>query len=176
MTLPGWPRPLAGTTRRSAALPGGNRELLAGPGYGQGGLRGPDLGGRRVPLLVAAAHQRRGDHEISGGPVAGHRDIADHGDPEQGLNVRIMRMRLERIPQEYQQVDLALGDTGADLLVAAIRAAPEAGDGQAELLQEVTGGGRGEQVVTGQQAQVVLGPLEHVLLLVVVRDQGDASP
>jgi hypothetical protein len=36
-----------------------------------------------------------------------------------------MRMRLQRIPQEHQQVDLALGDTGTDLLVTAVRAAPE---------------------------------------------------
>ena len=35
------------------------------------------LAGRRVLPLMAAAHQRRGDHEISGGPVAGNRDIAD---------------------------------------------------------------------------------------------------
>jgi len=83
---------------------------------------------RRVPLLVAAAHQRRGDHEVCGGPVAGHRDIADHRDAEQRLDVRVMWMWLERIPEEHQQVDLALGDAGADLLVATVGAAPEAGD------------------------------------------------
>src|SRR4029077_20394026 len=44
------------------------------------------------------------------------------------------------------------------------------------LLQEVTGRGRREQFVTGQQIEVVLGPLEHVPLLVVVRDQGNLSP
>jgi len=103
------------------------------------------LAGRRVPLLVAAAHQRRGDHEVCGGPVAGNRDIADNRDSEQGLDVRVMRMWLQRIPEEHQQIDLALGDAGADLLVTAVRAAPEAGDRQPEiLLQEVTGGGRRE--------------------------------
>jgi hypothetical protein len=40
----------------------------------------------------------------------------------------------------------------------------------------VTGSSRGEQLVTGQQVQVVLGPLEHVPLLVVVRDQGNPPP
>src|SRR5262249_52532289 len=107
----------------------------------------------------------------------GNRDIADNGDAEQGLDVRVVRMRLQRIPQEHQQVDLALGDAGADLLVAAVRAAAEAGDRQPELLlQEVAGGGRREQLVTGQQVQVVPGPLEHVPLLVVVRDHGNPPP
>jgi len=56
-----------------------------------------------------------------------------------------MRMWLQRIPEEHQQIDLALSDAGADLLVTAVRAAPEAGDRQPEiLLQEVTGGGRRE--------------------------------
>jgi hypothetical protein len=86
-------------------------------------------------------------------------------------------MWLERIPEEHQQVDLALGNAGADLLVAAVGAAPEAGDRQPELLlQEVTGRGRREQFVTGQQIQVVLGPLQHVPLLIIVRDQGDPPP
>jgi len=135
------------------------------------------LAGRRVLPLVAAAHQRRGDHEICGGPVAGHRDIADNRDPEQGLDVRVMRMRLQPIPEEHQQIDLALGDAGADLLVAAVRAAPEADDRQPELLlQQVTGRGRRGQLVTGQQIQVLLGPLQHVPLPIVVRNQGDPSP
>jgi len=53
--------------------------------------------------------------------LQGNRDIADDRDPEQGLDVRVMRLRLQRIPQEHQQVDLALGNAGADLLVAAVR-------------------------------------------------------
>ena len=81
-----------------------------------------------VPVLMAAAHQRRGDHEVCNIPVAGNRDIADHRDAEQCLDVWVMRMWLQRIPEEHQQIDLALGDTGADLLVTAVRAAPEAGD------------------------------------------------
>ena len=53
------------------------RELLesAGPGHGQGGLIVTGLTGRRVPVLMAAAHQRRGNHEVCGGPVAGHREL-----------------------------------------------------------------------------------------------------
>jgi len=131
----------------------------------------------RVPPLMAAAHQRRGDQEVRAGPVAGDRDIAGNRDPEKGFDVGIVRMWLQRVPQEHQQVDLALGDAGADLLVTAVRAAQEAGGWQARLLlQEVTRRGRREQLVTGQQIQVVPGPLEHVPLLVAVRDQGNPPP
>jgi hypothetical protein len=41
---------------------------------------------------------------------------------------------LQRIPEEHEQIDLAFGDAGADLLVAAERAAAEAGDREPELL------------------------------------------
>jgi hypothetical protein len=77
---------------------------------------------------MAPAHQRRGNHEVCGGPVAGNRDIADHRHSQQNLDVRVMRMWLQRIPEEHQQIDLALRDPGADLLVTTVRAAPEAGD------------------------------------------------
>src|SRR5207248_2068239 len=100
------------------------------------------------------------DDEVGGGPVAGDRDVAHHRDPEQGLDVRIVRVRLQRVPEEHQQVDPALRDPGADLLVTAVRAAAEAGDRQAEpVLQQAARGGGGEQLVAGQQVQVVPGPL-----------------
>ena len=170
-------RPVRGPAAAARVPPGTGPEVSAGPSHGQSCLIAAALARCRVPLLMVAAHQRRGNQEIRGSPVAGNRDIADHRDPEQGLDIRVMRMWLQRVPQKHQQVDLAFGDAGTDLLVTAVRAAPEAGDRQPELLlQEVTGGGRGEQLVTGQQVQVVLGPLEHVPLLVVVRDQGNPPP
>jgi len=42
-------------------------------------------------------------------------------------------LRLQRIPEEDEQVDLAFSDARADLLIAAERPAAEAGDRQAEL-------------------------------------------
>ena len=71
---------------------------------------------------VAVVQQRRGDQEVGGRQVAGHRDVPDGGDPQQCLDVGVVRLRLERVPEEDQQVDAALGDLGADLLVAADRA------------------------------------------------------
>jgi hypothetical protein len=57
-------------------------------------------------------------------------------------------MRLERIPEEDQHVDLAIGDPGADLLVAAERAAAQAGHRQPEFgHEEVTGRASRAQVV-----------------------------
>ena len=53
---------------------------------------------------MALAHQRRGDQEVGSRPVAGNRDIAHNRDPEQGLDVRIMRARLQWIPKEHQQI------------------------------------------------------------------------
>ena len=60
-------------------------------------------------------------------------------------------------------------------LVTAERAAEQPGHGQAELVsQQPPGGGGGDELVPGQRGPVVGGPLEHVLLAVVVRDQRDA--
>jgi hypothetical protein len=87
-----------------------------------------------------------------------------------------VRLGLERVPEEDQDVDAALGDPGADLLVAADRPTEEPGDRQAELeFQQGTGGSGGVQRVSVQCLQVVLGPAEQVRLLVVVRDQGYVS-
>lgn len=87
-----------------------------------------------------------------------------------------MRLGLEGVPEEDQDVDAALGDPGADLLVAADRAAEEPGDRQAELeLQQAAGGAGGVDRVVVQGFQVVLGPAEQVGLLVVVRYEGDVS-
>ncbi len=162
---------------------------VSGYGCGDQGDRdrgvagGGPLGGRSghpavvgLEALVAAVHQRRGDQEVGGGAVAGHRDVPHHGDAQQRLDVRVVRLRLERVPEEDQDVDLALRDLGADLLVAAERAALQAGDRQPELVAEQRAGGAGgAEVVLGQQRAVEPGPLREVRLLVVVRDQGDPA-
>jgi hypothetical protein len=46
------------------------------------------------------------DHKIGSCPVTRQRDAADHRDAQQRLDVRVMRMRFKRIPQDDQQVDL----------------------------------------------------------------------
>ena len=57
-------------------------------------------------------------------------------EPQQGLDVRVVRLRLERVPEEDQKVYLTLDDLGADLLVAAEGAALEPLDRELQLLLE----------------------------------------
>ena len=68
------------------------------------------LAGRRVLRLVAAAIS---GEEIMNSAVARLQAtgiLLDNRDPEQGLDVRVMRMWLQRIPEEHEQIDPALGD------------------------------------------------------------------
>ena len=78
--------------------------------------------------MVFLGHQGGGNQEIRGRPVAGHRDIPDDGDPEEGLDVGVVGHRLEGIPEEDQEIDRPVGDPRPDLLIPAERAALEAAD------------------------------------------------
>jgi hypothetical protein len=83
-------------------------------------------------------------------------------------------LRFQRIPEEDQQVDVPLDDPCADLLVAAERAALEAGDAEVQVVTQHDSGRAGcEQAVPGQHAMVVTGPLAQVMFLVVVCDEGN---
>ncbi len=85
-----------------------------------------------------------------------------------------MRLGLQGVPEEHQEVDPALGDRGADLLVTAQRSAEEAVDGQAELGGQQRARRPGcVKLMGAQRLNVEPRPLEHVRLAVVVRDQRD---
>jgi hypothetical protein len=95
----------------------------------------------------------------------------------------VVRVRLERVPEEDEQVDLPLCDTRTDLLVTAVRPATEADDVQRQLVsQDPSGGGGSEQLVLDKPVPVVAGPLAQVPLLVVRainamrRPMGGAEP
>jgi hypothetical protein len=122
--------------------------------------------------------QGRGDEQIGTGPVAGDRDIPYHRDPHQGLDVGIVRLRVHGIGEEHQQVQVARRDQRADLLVAAERAALQAGDLQAELIgQQPAGRTGGHQDAAAQQLAVVIRPFAQVLCSACRRpDPGPASP
>ena len=62
----------------------------------------------RHDSIVRLAHQGGRDQEIRRGTVAGGRDVVQHGDAQQGLDVRVVRQRLERVPEEDQEVDARL--------------------------------------------------------------------
>ena len=56
---------------------------------------------------------------------AGDRDVVNDRDAQESLDVDIVRVRLEWIPEEDNCVDPALGDRCADLLISAELAAQE---------------------------------------------------
>src|SRR6266700_5026916 len=72
---------------------------------------------------------------------------------EQCLDVRVVRLRLERSPEEDLGVDRAVSDLGADLLVAAHGSAQVAGHGQAQLVFEHCAGRPGRVEAVRAQRQ-----------------------
>src|SRR4051794_8702211 len=125
--------------------------------------------------LVLAVEEGGGQHEVGAGAIAGDRDVVDDGDAEEGLDVDVVRLRLERIPEEDHEIDAAFGNARPDLLVAAERAREESRDLEIELTGEERAGGTGaEQVVTRECAPVVTRPFEEVDLAIVVRNEGEA--
>src|SRR5581483_2703716 len=89
------------------------------------------LGGDgRAQLFV---EQWAREHEVRRRAIARDGDVVDDGAAQQGLHVDVVRVRREWVPEEDHEIDPALGDRRADLLVAAERAAEEPRDGQVEL-------------------------------------------
>jgi hypothetical protein len=85
-------------------------------------------------------------------------------------------LRLERVPEEDEHVDRALDDLGADLQVAAERAARNPLHRELEaVVEQAARRAGGDEPVAHQRVDVEPRPLEQVLLAVVVRDEGDAS-
>src|SRR5271166_10912 len=88
-----------------------------------------------------------------------------------------MRLRRERIPEEEDDVEAPLGDERADLRVAAERTREQHVDGQVELLGDGTAGRRGRvDLAIRERVAIERGPLRHLVLAGVVRDEGYAEP
>jgi hypothetical protein len=109
--------------------------------------------------------------------VAGNGDVVDDRYPQERLDVDVVRVRRQRIPEEHNGVDPPLRDRGADLLVSAQRTAQKLVDRllQRRGDQRPRGTGR-EQLVLGKRVAVEPRPREQIGLPVVVGDQGDAFP
>jgi len=85
-----------------------------------------------------------------------------------------VRLRLQRIPEKDQKVDLPFGDLRADLQVAAERAALHPVNGNAQLaLQQPARCACGINLVLDQRCAVEAHPLHQIVLAAVVRHQGD---
>ncbi len=128
----------------------------------------------RDQAVVLTVHEWRGDHEIRGRPIAGDGNVPHLGHAQQRLDVRVVRLRFQRIPEEDQEVDFSARDPGADLLVTAEWSALQLVDRETEVsFQNAAGGTGGVHLMVRQQVTIEGGPLEQVTLLVVMRDQGD---
>ena len=55
--------------------------------------------------MVLLAHQRTRENEVGCGAVAGDRHVVDDGDAQERLDVDVMGVRLERIPEEDDEID-----------------------------------------------------------------------
>ena len=145
--------------------------------------RGPRAPGRRSGRgglerlrhpLVARPQQGARQQEVRRRAVARDRAVVDHGDPQQRLDVHVVGLGLQRVPEEDDDVEAPLGDARADLLVATERPAQEPVDRQAEgVLDDAPGGAGGVELVLLEGAAVEAGPVEQVPLAVVVRDERD---
>lgn len=121
------------------------------------------------------AHQRAAEQVVGAALVAGHRNIPHGRDSQQGLDVRVVGLGFEGVPEEHQQVDPLFGDLCAELLVAAQGPADHALHRQAEVFgQQQAGGAGGHQVMLGERVLVPFGPVQQEYFAVVMGDQGDA--
>src|SRR5260221_3031854 len=124
---------------------------------------------------VGLREQRRRDQEVRRGAVTGHRDIPDHGDAQERSHIGIVRVRLQWVPEENEEIDLTLGDLRPDLLIAAQWSALQLVDVDSQLMfEQLATGSGGVQNVLSEQLSIIGCPLQEILLLVVVRDEGDA--
>src|SRR5258708_40369241 len=83
-------------------------------------------------------------------------------------------MGRERIPEEDDQIELPLRDHRADLRVTAAWATEQRAHGGADRVgHELRGVSRAAELRIAEQRAVPGGPLDHVLLLSIVRDERD---
>ena len=58
------------------------------------------------------------EHEICRCQIIGYRNVVDYCNPEKSFYIRVMRLRLQRIPQKNHEINLAFHNLCPDLLVA----------------------------------------------------------
>src|SRR5512134_1767630 len=89
------------------------------------------IGQRRLLLRRAILPVKRRRDEKGGGPVvARRRNVVQDGKPQQRLDIHIVGMGRERIPEEHEHVHLRFGDHGAHLRIAALGAVLQQVDGK----------------------------------------------
>src|SRR5712664_1080017 len=83
---------------------------------------------RSLPCLPQFLEPRRADQDIGCRDVGGQRHVAHVADAQQRLDVRVVRVFVQRIDDEEDGVDLPLHDPAGDLHIATQWARAEALD------------------------------------------------
>jgi len=68
---------------------------------------------------VFAVHEAGGDQKVGGGAVAGHGDVPEDREAEQGLDIGVVGLGGEGVPEEKEEVEFRFGDHGPNLGIAA---------------------------------------------------------
>lgn len=93
---------------------------------------------------------------------------------DQRIDVRLMWLWRHGIAQKHHGINLSDGQARADLQVTAHRTAQHAFDFKSDFgVKPSTGRAGRYQVTAGKELGELLGQRNHVVFLVVVRDQGD---
>lgn len=92
---------------------------------------------------VINLHQRRSNDKIGRRYIAGNDDVPGHGQSNESFHVAVVRLRFQRVPKEDDQVHLALGNHGTQLLIATQRACDELFHFQIQLFFNDTARGAG---------------------------------
>lgn len=129
---------------------------------------------------VTLVDERRRDQKVGSGAITGTRNIVEDSNAQQGFDVYIVRLRLHRVPEENQNVNLALDNHCPELLVAAertrlqfrndIRRDSLMSSGEC-LLDQATGRARTDEFVMEQELPVPIHPLHQITLAMIVRNE-----
>ena len=121
--------------------------------------------------LIFLRHERGRNEKICRGPVAGDRNVPDHGDAEERFHIRIVRVRLQRVPEENEDVDFAFADLRSNLLVPAQRPALQPLHRKIQLrMEQLSCSPRRDELMPCKRLTIELGPSQEILFLVVMRD------
>lgn len=104
------------------------------------------------------------------------RDVVDVAEAQEGIDVRLVRLAREWVTQEDDALDLLRRDEGTNLLVAAEGARHHGFDVEAErVADERTGRARSDEVEVREQLFVMPDEFQHLVLLLVMGDEGDSQ-
>ena len=128
----------------------------------------------RHKTIIIAIHQGRGNHEICGRAIAGNGNVPNDRYAQERLDVWIMGLRFERIPEKDEKIDFTISYLGADLLITAQWSTVKFGDFKAKLLfQDLAGCPCCIYLVVSQEHSIEFCPFNQIALLVVMRNKSN---